>query len=413
MQRRRAAATNPTVLLEFHELRTLADNPELPHDARTNAAAACFGLVVACSIKSTKDLRLRGVLLLCVRNHASGAGRAAGLCHKWSQLTQGVRVPCTLRFSASATRPEPSREPDPDLSASFPRVSRLASRARYTDGSCATPAALEAPANVAFLDASQANVVATLVTIRREAAVVKLRTREAKAASGAAAGAAAGAASGDKGVDDSGAADGGGAPAPKGAAVRAYFFKFKGAVGATPPKWGKGMPWSQAAITWVGVAATLLIMSRLHDALADEFDDAPKLLIGSFGALMTLLFGAPNSPLCQPRNVIGGCTIAALVAIVFGYLVHGAGEANDQSGPLELWVAKALAPATAIAAMAKLGLTHPPAGAAAFIYITAPPAASQGWMFILCPLLAGNVICCVMATVINNLSEKRQYPLYY
>ena len=83
-------------------------------------------------------------------------------------------------------------------------------------------------------------------------------------------------------------------------------------------------------------------------------------------------------------------------------------------GVLELWVAKALAPATAIAAMAKLGLTHPPAGAACFIYISAPAAATnQGWLFLLCPLLAGNIICCVMAMVINNLSDKRQYPLYY
>ena len=80
---------------------------------------------------------------------------------------------------------------------------------------------------------------------------------------------------------------------------------------------------------------------------------------------------------------------------------------------LELWIAKALAPATAIAAMAKLGLTHPPAGAAAFIYIASPAAATDGWLFALCPLLAGNVLCVLMATAINNLSEKRQYPLYY
>ena len=120
-----------------------------------------------------------------------------------------------------------------------------------------------------------------------------------------------------------------------------------------------------------------------------------------------------RSPICEPRNVVGGGMVAGGVAVLFGYLVHGAGEANDESGPLALWIAKALAPATAIAAMAKLGLTHPPAGAAAFIYIAAPPAVSQGWLFLLCPLLAGNVICCVMATAINNLSEKRQYPLYY
>ena len=94
--------------------------------------------------------------------------------------------------------------------------------------------------------------------------------------------------------------------------------------------------------------------------------------------------------------------------------MHGAPDDDGVgAGVLPLWVAKALAPASAIAAMAAVGLTHPPAGAAAFIYIASPAAATDGWLFALCPLLAGNVLCVLMATAINNLSEKRQYPLYY
>ena len=53
-------------LVEWQELGALADNPELPEDARTRAAAACFGRVAAHAITSPTD-RLRGVLLLCVR----------------------------------------------------------------------------------------------------------------------------------------------------------------------------------------------------------------------------------------------------------------------------------------------------------------------------------------------------------
>ena len=37
-------------------------------------------------------------------------------------------------------------------------------------------------------------------------------------------------------------------------------------------------------------------------------------------ALMTLQFGAPNSPLCQPRNVVLGNTLAAGIAVTFSYV---------------------------------------------------------------------------------------------
>ena len=78
------------------------------------------------------------------------------------------------------------------------------------------------------------------------------------------------------------------------------------------------------------------------------------------------------------------------------------------------WVRAALAPATAIAAMAFFGVLHPPAGAAALIFATATPAfASIKFMYLVLPLLVGNIVCIIMATLINNLIKKREYPLYW
>ena len=38
-------------------------------------------------------------------------------------------------------------------------------------------------------------------------------------------------------------------------------------------------------------------------------------LIGSFGASSVLIYGAVNSPLAQPRNLIGGHVFSALVGV--------------------------------------------------------------------------------------------------
>jgi CBS-domain-containing membrane protein len=40
------------------------------------------------------------------------------------------------------------------------------------------------------------------------------------------------------------------------------------------------------------------------------------LLIGSFGASAVLLFGATDSPLSQPRNLVGGHLVSAVVAVI-------------------------------------------------------------------------------------------------
>ena len=78
------------------------------------------------------------------------------------------------------------------------------------------------------------------------------------------------------------------------------------------------------------------------------------------------------------------------------------------------WVAVALVPATAIAINQRMGLLHPPAGAASLIFVSAGKRITDlGWMYVLMPLLVGNLVCCAMAAAINNLSKTRQYPVFY
>ena len=45
-------------------------------------------------------------------------------------------------------------------------------------------------------------------------------------------------------------------------------------------------------------------------------------IAGSFGSSMVLLFGFPESPFAQPKNVFFGHLVTALVGVVFVTLVH-------------------------------------------------------------------------------------------
>ena len=75
---------------------------------------------------------------------------------------------------------------------------------------------------------------------------------------------------------------------------------------------------------------------------------------------------------------------------------------------LATWLRRAVGPAVGIGAMVKCGLTHPPAGAHAVLY------ASGKYNFGFYALVVlSTIISVIPATVVNNLSIKRQYPTYW
>ncbi len=118
------------------------------------------------------------------------------------------------------------------------------------------------------------------------------------------------------------------------------------------------------------------------------------LLIGSFGASAVLLFGANESPLAQPRNLIGGHLVSALVAVITVALLG--------TGPL----ATSLAVGVAILLMYLTRTIHPPGGSTALIGVMG----GAGFMFVLIPVLAGALILLLVALFTNNVVHHRQYP---
>ncbi|MEN8207594.1 MAG: HPP family protein, partial [Pseudomonadota bacterium] len=90
------------------------------------------------------------------------------------------------------------------------------------------------------------------------------------------------------------------------------------------------------------------------------------LLMAPFGATCVLLFSVPNSPLSQPANVIGGHLVSTAIGLMLHMLL-----------PLEWW-SLGLAVGLAIAAMAALRVTHPPAGADPLVVFFDNP----GWAYL-------------------------------
>ena len=134
-------------------------------------------------------------------------------------------------------------------------------------------------------------------------------------------------------------------------------------------------------------------------ALLDKYLGNPvglPLIIGSFGASAVLVFGAPQSPLARPRNVLGGHVISALAGVFFAQLF-----------PDSVGLAAGLAVGSAIVLMLVTGTLHPPGGATALIAVTGGPGISAlGYLYVLVPCLTGALIllgfsCLTLAIGLN------------
>lgn len=124
-------------------------------------------------------------------------------------------------------------------------------------------------------------------------------------------------------------------------------------------------------------------------------------LIGSFGASSVLVYGVIESPLAQPRNLIGGHVVSALIGVTVQKLV-----------PDILWIAAPLAVSLSIVLMQITKTLHPPGGATALIAVTGSiELKNLGYWYAISPVFVGCLILLVVALVFNNITPKRQYPI--
>ena len=110
-------------------------------------------------------------------------------------------------------------------------------------------------------------------------------------------------------------------------------------------------------------------------------------LIASFGSSMVLLYGYPESPFAQPKNVFFGHLVTATVGMFFLYLI-----------PLPLFIIIPLAVGFGVGLMILLNVTHPPAGGNPIIVIMG----SVSLDYLLSPIISGSIIILVFAIIIKT-----------
>ena len=163
--------------------------------------------------------------------------------------------------------------------------------------------------------------------------------------------------------------------------------KFRGDSAALPPRAAS----KAVALAFVGgflaIAVIALLAQSLHVAL----------VLGSFGASCVLVFGYPDVPFSQPRNVIAGHVLSTVIGLAF---VHFCGPH---------WWSVALAVGSAIAAMMITRTVHPPSGSNPVIVFLMQP----GWEFALFPTLTGAVILVLVALLYHNLTRESRWPKYW
>ena len=160
--------------------------------------------------------------------------------------------------------------------------------------------------------------------------------------------------------------------------------------------------WRNALCSWFGGFIGIAVVGWLAEGNGLSPQDN-LFLIGSFGATAVLLYGSPSAPFSQPRYVLGGHMISALVGVTIYYLL-----------PEPQWLASALAVSLSIVLMYLTRTTHPPGGATALIAVIGSEKVHHlGYWYVMEPVLEGVIILLIIALVVNNLSPFRKYPNYW
>ena len=119
-------------------------------------------------------------------------------------------------------------------------------------------------------------------------------------------------------------------------------------------------------------------------------------LAASFGSSMVLLYGFPESPFAQPKNIFFGHLLTALVGVVFVNFIQ-----------LPIFLIIPVAVGFGIFLMIILDVVHPPAGGNPIMVIIG----SASFDYLFSPIITGTIIILLFGVILNKYILKKDYPL--
>lgn len=151
---------------------------------------------------------------------------------------------------------------------------------------------------------------------------------------------------------------------------------------------------------WSFLGATIAIGSLAYMQSIHFSGNDAVYLIGSFGASSVLVYGIIQSPFSQPRNLIGGHVISAIIGVSVYKFV-----------PDIIWITAPLAVSLSIVMMQITKTLHPPGGATALIAVMSSNKIKDlGYIYVLSPVLTGVLVLLFTALIFNNMTSNRSYP---
>ena len=119
-------------------------------------------------------------------------------------------------------------------------------------------------------------------------------------------------------------------------------------------------------------------------------------LISSFGSSMLLIFGYPESPFAQPKNIFFGHLLTTLIGMFFLHLIF-----------LPLYIIIPISVGFGVGLMILLKISHPPAGANPIIVIMGNASPD----YLINPIIIGTAIILIFGVVLNRFILKKKYPM--
>ena len=124
-------------------------------------------------------------------------------------------------------------------------------------------------------------------------------------------------------------------------------------------------------------------------------------LAASFGSSVVVVFGYPDNEFSQPKNVLLGHLLCALIGIIFVTLFK---ITQDRT---IFFLAIGLAVGLSVMLMMALKITHPPAGGNTIVVMLT----QDSFQFLIFPIMVGAITIIIGGVIYNRFILKKNYPL--
>ena len=124
-------------------------------------------------------------------------------------------------------------------------------------------------------------------------------------------------------------------------------------------------------------------------------------LAASFGSSVVVVFGYPDNEFAQPKNVLLGHLLCALIGVLFVTIFK---ISQDRT---IFFLAIGIAVGMSVMFMMAFKITHPPAGGNTIVVMLT----QDSFQFLIFPIMVGAVTIIIGGIIYNRFILKKKYPL--